>query len=185
MTLTPGKIRGLQTASTPEGGFKILAVDHRDSLRVMIDPDRPESVPAQTLIDIKMTIIRHLAPIATAVMLEPEYSVAQAIVSDTLPGQVGYLCALEAQGYAGDPTARETTLLNGWSVEKAKRLGASAIKLLVYYHPDAGDAAEIQQETIGGVVADCARYDIPLFLEPLYYSPDLTNRQLPSNGGIS
>jgi len=105
-------------------------------------------------------------------MLDPVYSAAQGITTRSLPGSAGYLCALEAQGYAGEPTARETTLLNGWSVEKAKRIGASAIKLLVYYHPDAGDAALAQEQTIRGVVADCARHDIPLFLEPLYYSPD-------------
>lgn len=172
MNLTPGKIRGLQTASTPKGVFKILAVDHRDSMRVLINSDRPESVPAQTLTDIKMAIVEALSPLATAVMLDPEYSAAQAIVMSALPGQVGFLCALEAQGYSGEPTSRETTLLNGWSVEKAKRLGASAIKLLVYYHPDAGDATKAQERTIRGVIADCGRYDIPLFLEPLYYSPD-------------
>ena len=172
MALTPGKIRGLATASSATGTFKILAADHRDSMRVLIDPESPESVPSQTLTDIKMSLLQQVAHHATAVMLDPVYSAAQAIISRSLPGDVGYLCALEAQGYAGEATARETTLLNGWSVEKAKRIGASAIKLLVYYHPDAGEATEIQEETIRGVVADCARYDMPLFLEPLYYSPD-------------
>ncbi len=172
MALTPGKIRGLATASSAAGTFKILAVDHRDSMRVLIDPTSPEQVPSQTLTDIKMSLLRQIAPHATAVMLDPVYSAAQAIVSHSLPGNVGFLCAIEAQGYAGKATIRKTTLLDGWSVEKAKRIGASAIKLLVYYHPEAGAATEIQEETIRGVVADCARYDIPLFLEPLYYSPD-------------
>ncbi len=119
-----------------------------------------------------MALLREVAPHATAVMLDPVYSAAQAIITRSLPGDVGFLCALEAQGYAGEPTARETTLLNGWSVEKAKRLGASAIKLLIYYHPDAGAATDAQEETVRGVVADCARYDMPLFLEPLYYAPN-------------
>jgi len=42
---------------------------------------------------------------------------------------VGALAALEAQGYLGDPSARQTSLLDGWSVEKAKRLGALAPQL--------------------------------------------------------
>jgi tagatose 1,6-diphosphate aldolase len=172
MTLTPGKVRRLSTLSSAAGTFKILAADHRDSMRVIIDPDNPDGVPAQALTDIKMSLLREVAPYATAVMLDPVYSAAQAVATRSLPGGVGFLCALEAQGYAGEATARETTLLNGWSVEKAVRLGASAIKLLIYYHPDAGRAAELQEETVRGVIADCARYDIPLFLEPLYYSPD-------------
>lgn len=64
---------------------------------------------------------------------------------------------------------RQTSLLDGWSVEKAKRVGASAIKLLVLYRPDAGAVTDTQDELIAKVVADCARYDIPLFLEPLPY----------------
>lgn len=172
MTLTPGKIRGLSTASSANGTFKVLAADHRDSMRVLVDPQQPEAVPAQTLTDIKMSLLQEVAPYATAVMLDPVYSAAQAIATRSLPGSVGYLCALEAQGYAGEATARETTLLSNWSIEKAKRIGASAIKLLVYYHPDAGAATERQELIISGVVAECARYDIPLFLEPLYYSPD-------------
>lgn len=170
--LTPGKIRGLMTVSSPQGTFKILAADHRDSMRVLVDPENPDGVPSQALTDIKMSLLRQVAPHATAVMLDPVYSAGQALATRSLPGHVGYLCAVEAQGYAGEPTARETTLLNGWSVEKAKRIGASAIKLLIYYHPDAGKATEAQEETVAGVVTDCARYDIPLFLEPLYYSPD-------------
>ena len=82
------------------------------------------------------------------------------------PGRWASLRQLEAQGYLGDPTARQTSLLDGWSVEKAKRLGASGIKLLVLYRPDTA-AADVQDRMIAAVIADCARYDIPLFLEPL------------------
>ncbi|MDX1522865.1 MAG: hypothetical protein R3264_14655, partial [Anaerolineae bacterium] len=124
--LSPGKIRGLQTLSTPGGLFKVLAIDHRDSLRVLLDPNDPDRLPAAELTALKMAVIEQLAPEATAVMLEPEYSAAQAIVTGALPGQVGFLAALEAQGYLGDPYARQTTLLTGWSVAKAKRLGAGA-----------------------------------------------------------
>lgn len=170
--LTPGKIRALQTVSSADGIFKILAIDHRDSLRVVIDPNRPMAVPATQLTEIKLDVIRHVGPHATAVMLEPVYSAAQAIITHTLSGNVGFLCALEAQGYMGEPSARATTLLDNWSVEKAKRLGASGIKLLVYYHPDEAAASERQRQLIQGVIQECARYDIPLFLEPLFYMID-------------
>lgn len=170
MTITPGKVRGLTAASSVDGIFKVLAVDHRDSMRVIIDPQDPSGLSAERLTDAKLGLIRQLAANATAVMLDPEYSAAQAIMSRALPGGVGFLAAIEAQGYLGDPNARQTSLLDGWGVEKAKRLGASAIKLLVLYRPDAGAVTEAQDRVISAVVADCARYDIPLFLEPLAYS---------------
>lgn len=168
--LSPGKIRGLAATSSPKGIFKVLAIDHRDSMRVFLDPVDPQSISASALTDVKLGLLRELGNEATAVMLEPEYSAAQAIVARSLPGNLGFLAAVEAQGYLGDPNARQTTLLEGWSVAKAKRLGASGIKLLVLYRPDAGAIAEAQDRVIEGVVADCAQHDIPLFLEPLAYS---------------
>lgn len=167
--LSPGKVRGLASASTGEGIFTVLAIDHRDSLRVVLDPADPGSVEPAAITDLKLEIIAGLAGGASAVMLEPEYSAAQAIVARALPGSVGFLAAVEAQGYLGDPEADRTTLLEDWGVAKAKRLGASGIKLLVLYHPDGGVVSEAQERTIGEVVADCAEHDIPLFLEPLLY----------------
>ncbi len=171
-TLTAGKVRGLAATSAADGTFRILAVDHRDSMRVVIDPEHPERLAPSELTDVKLDLIRHLAGDATAVMLDPEYSAAQAIVNRALPGSVGFLAAVEAQGYLGDPTARQTSLLEDWGVGKAKRLGANAIKLLVLYRPDAEAVTDAQDELIQKVVADCAHHDIPLFLEPLAYRLD-------------
>ena len=171
-TITPGKARGLAATSSAGGIFKVLAVDHRDSMRVLIEPENPQVLAASHLTEVKLDLLRQLGADATAIMLDPEYSVAQAIVARALPGSVGFLAAVEAQGYLGDPTARQTSLLDGWGVEKAKRVGANAIKLLVLYRPDAGAVTEAQDEVIKAVIADCARYDIPLFLEPLAYATE-------------
>lgn len=171
-SLTPGKIRGLAATSSDAGTFSVLAVDHRDSLRVVIDPAAPDAIPAASLTAMKLALIREIGDMATAVMLDPEYSLAQAIGTRTLSGHLGIIAAIEGQGYLGDPNVKQTFLLDGWSVEKAKRAGASAVKMLVLYRPDAGEITEIQDEVIAEVIADCARYDIPLFLEPLAYELD-------------
>ena len=167
--LTPGKVRGLAATSTREGVFSILAIDHRDSLRIVLDPADPGSVPASTLTEIKLDLLAGLSEQASAVMLEPEYSAAQAVVTRMLPGHVGFIAAVEAQGYLADPAASETLLLEDWGVAKAKRLGANGIKLLVLVQPGAAAASASQEHTIAGVVAGCAEHDIPLFLEPLLY----------------
>jgi tagatose-1,6-bisphosphate aldolase len=54
-------------------------------------------------------------------------------------------------------------------------MGASAIKLLVYYHPDSSTAAEVESFT-SQVAEDCAKYDLALMLEPLSYSLDETRK---------
>jgi tagatose-1,6-bisphosphate aldolase len=110
-----------------------------------------------------------LAGKATAVLLDPEVSAAQAIAEGVIPNHIGLVVALESTGYTGAATARRAQIIPGWSVEKAKRMGASAIKLLVYYHPDSPAAKEIEEFT--ALIAEaCRKHDLVLMLEPLSYS---------------
>ena len=170
--LTPGKARGLQACSTPQGVFAILAADHRDALRTIVNPDAPETVPATRLTEVKLAVVQHLGPAASAVLLDPVYSAAQAITGGQLPGNIGLLCAVEEQGYLGDPHQRQTSLIAGWSVAKTKRLGANGIKLLLFYNPEAGPSTEAQEELVRRIAADCRRVDLPFFLEPIIYPTD-------------
>lgn len=168
-TLSIGKARALQQCATPNGIFTILAVDHRDAMRTMIDATDPQAVSPQTLTDIKLDIARSLSDLFSAVLLDPIYGAAQAIASGALMVHTGLLVALEDQGYLGDPYHRETTLLTGWSVEKARRLGAMGVKVLLFYHPDAGAVTEKQENFMRAIINDCNRYELPLFLEPIAY----------------
>jgi tagatose 1,6-diphosphate aldolase len=165
-----GKVRALQTASTEQGVFTILAVDHRDAMRVMLNREEPESVPASQLTEIKLSIVKLIGPLATAVLLDPVYSMGQVIAQRALPPQTAFLSAIEEQGYLGDPYGRQTQMLEGWSIEKAKMLGASGVKVLLFYHPQAGEAAEVQERLVATLLAECNRFDIPMFLEPILYS---------------
>ena len=62
-------------------------------------------------------------------------------------------------------------VLPGWGVDRIKRLGASAAKLLVYYHPDAPNAAD-QERLVARVADECRAADLALFLEPLSFGLD-------------
>jgi tagatose-1,6-bisphosphate aldolase len=88
------------------------------------------------------------------------------------------LVATEATGYTGDPTAREGRVLPGWSPAKTRRMGASAAKLLIYYHPEAANAAQARA-LVRQVASDCAASDLPLFVEPLSYPLDPSQKKLP------
>lgn len=173
--LTTGKRRGLQQCATTNGGLAVLALDHRNNLRRALQREKDEIVPDETLITFKREITRILSPSASAVLLDPEYSAFQTIAGSDLPGSTGLIVAVEATGYAGDSEARESRILDGWSVRQAKRMGASGLKLLVYYHPDASTARDIEA-LVAQVAEDCQREDIALFLEPLSYAlvPDET-----------
>lgn len=150
------------------GRFSILAVDHRDSLRRFLRPENPDSLTADEITALKIELVAGVADLATGVMLEPEYSIPQVIEAGALPGGVGFLAALESQGYLDDPEESVATILDGWSIEQAKACGAAAAKLLLAYRPDGRLAA--QQEAVGrAVVAACHDIGLPIAVEPLFY----------------
>jgi tagatose-1,6-bisphosphate aldolase len=167
--ISVGKLRGLQRISSERGTVTVLALDHRQNLRRSLNPENPTLVSDAELSRFKLDVTAAIAGEATAVLLDPEYSAAQAISSGIVPGNVGLVVSVEATGYTGDPTARQCQILPGWNVEKAKRMGADAIKMLVYYHPDSSVASEIEA-TVRQVADDCAEHEIALMLEPLSYS---------------
>jgi len=164
-SLSIGKLRGLQQISSARGTITALALDHRQNLRKA----NPAFVEDEELCRFKLDVVLAMANEATAVLLDPQVSAAQAIARGAIPKQVGLVVALESTGYTGEATARRAQIIPGWSVEKASRMGASAIKLLVYYHPDSPSAQEIEDFT-AKVAADCQEYDLTLMLEVLSYS---------------
>jgi len=170
-----GKLRGLQQISSNRGTFTALALDHRQNLRKA----NPAFVNDEELSRFKVDVTGALAKRATAVLLDPEVSAGQAIAQRAIPNSVGLVVAVESTGYTGDATARHAQIIPGWNVEKAKRMGASAIKLLVYYHPDSNTAGEIEDFT-SNIAEECKKHDLVLMLEPLSYSLD-ENKKLTSN----
>lgn len=163
--MTIGKLRGLQQISSKRGTFTALALDHRQNLRKA----NPTFIHDDQLSRFKLDVVASLASYSTAVLLDPEVAAAQAIAENILPNGAGLVVALESTGYTGDATARIAQIIPGWSVEKAKRMGANAIKLLVYYHPGSPTATSIE-EFVSSVAEECQKHDLALMLEPLSYS---------------
>ena len=167
--LTIGKIRGLQQVANPDGIFVICAMDHRGSLRSMIDEDCPEEVNYEEMVERKLELCSSLAKYASAVLLDPIFGAAQCISHSVLPSDTGLLVSVEASGYSGGKEHRITKLLDGWNVEKVKRMGASGVKILVYYRPDLKQLASRQLDMVNAVAMECIKYDLPFLVEPKSY----------------
>ena len=169
MTYALGALRGVSACASGRGTFAVLALDHRQNLRKELRPDDPASVTYDEMVEFKRAVVRALAPVATGTLLDPEIGAAQCISDGSMPARAGLIVAIEATGYLGSSTARVSRVLDGWSVEKAKRMGASAAKLLVYYHPAAANAHD-QEQLVADVAAACRAADLALFVEPLSFS---------------
>ncbi len=166
-----GKYRHLTQTSTPGGHFVILAIDHRANLRATLDRFAPAPLTDAQFAAFKQQVMRHLLPHASAVLVDPAYGFGPGIADGTISGSTGVLSPLEVTDYDLHPSQREVALIEGWSIGRIKRFGGAGVKLLLFYHPDAPSAAA-KRETVARVVEECARHDVPFFLEPIAYALD-------------
>jgi len=174
MPMSIGKWRRLQQTAGPRGTFSVVAIDHRGPLRRALEKESPQGKTNEALTALKRDIVRQLAPVTSAILLDPETAAGQCVADGSMPGQTGLIVALDT-GSTGDPLNRTTSLVENWSVEKTVRMGASGVKMLLYYHPDAPEASE-REMLVRTVAQDCAQYDIPFFLEPLSCASDGSHR---------
>lgn len=164
--LTPGRFRGLKSSSLAgRDVFGIVAFDQRGSYRRMMPPDSSYG----DLVRVKNEVIGALSSQASAVLTDPTYGLDAAM---RMSGKSGLLLALEKSGYSGDSSYRKTELIPGWTAEKIRKVGANAVKFMVYYNPQSEALAAELELMIRQVVDECHRWDLPLFLEPMSYSVD-------------
>jgi tagatose 1,6-diphosphate aldolase len=131
----------------------------------------PDQIAYEEIARVKALLTRALAPHATAVLTDPEYGYPYSIPH--LPPRVGLLLAQEQTGYEkAGPEGRErlTRLLEGWTATKAGRAGADAVKLLIFYHPDAAEETRGHQREVVQRVGEASRKaDMPFLLEIVTY----------------
>jgi len=147
----------------------MCAIDHRGALKRALNEKNPAAVSYQDMVDFKLDLCQAVAPFASAILLDPEYGAGQAIAAGLLPGSKGLLVSMEKTSYSGDSIARITELLSGWSVKKAKKMGASAVKLLIYFRPDLKDVASKQLNLVARLADECLEEDIAFLVEPVSY----------------
>src|SRR5437870_30213 len=176
--ISVGKLRGLQQISDDTGRFTMIAMDQRGSLQKMLHPDNPKAATYGEVEAVKLGVTEALAPHASGYLLDPEFVVAPAINRFALPGRTGLLVALEQSGYEKKGNWRLTTLLEGWTVEKVKRLGASAAKLLLFFNPDAPrEIVDHQLKVVKTIADECRRLDLAFVCEPMSYPVDVSDEE--------
>jgi len=169
MNVSIGKLRGLQQLANSKGMMTMCAIDHRGALKHALNKKDSDAVSYQDMVEFKLDLCQAVAPFASAILLDPEYGAAQAIASAVLPANKGLLVSMEKTGYSGDSKARITELLPGWTVKKARRMGASAAKLLIYFRPDLKDVASRQLDLVARLADQCLEEDMAFLVEPVSY----------------
>ncbi|HEV3115830.1 MAG TPA: tagatose 1,6-diphosphate aldolase [Gemmataceae bacterium] len=178
LNLSPGKLRGLQSISNPNGTLTMVALDQNSSMISMIKDSLKRRGEAREptfdeIVEAKVMLARALAPRASAVLVDAYYGAWNTVASFSLPRDVGLLVRVEKSG--GNKNARGAPLGEiepGWGVGKIKRMGADAVKLLAQFEPTEPQSAEHQFALVQQVYDDCQKHDILMLLETVAFPFD-------------
>ena len=165
--LTPGKIAGLKAVSDERGVIAAVAMDQRGLLKNMLARELGVSEPPiEMMLEFKQLVARTLTRYASSILLDLEYGLE---ATKNVNGK-GLLLAYEHAGYSPDHPERLPSLRDGWSALRLKEIGASAIKILVYYTPFEKDWVNDRKKAwLERIGAECRAVDMPYFLEFLGY----------------
>lgn len=168
-TLTAGKLWGLRRMADATGRFKMTAVDQRPPIKGPIAKHYGfAEAPYDDVAGFKALLIETLQGESSAMLLDPHYAVPRGI--GLLSPQKGLIVTLEDSLFRETPEGRLSAEIDDWSVEKIKRMGADAVKVLAWYRPDAGAAVNAhQQDFVKRIGGACERFDIPFLFELLVY----------------
>jgi tagatose 1,6-diphosphate aldolase len=169
MTLSAGKFRGLSRLADSGGRFKMLAVDQRPPIEGPIRAARAcDQAPWEDVAEFKRMLVQELQAEASAALLDPHYAYPASI--RLLDPKIGLILTLEDSAFQETPGGRLSHDITEWSVEKIKRAGGDAVKVLAWYRPDAAPAVVAHQKDLVKRIGEtCARFDIPFVLELLVY----------------
>ncbi len=169
LTLTPGKLWGMRRMADSQGRFKMTAVDQRPPIKKPIAEHLGvDTAPWEEVARFKRLLVETLQDQSTAMLLDPHYAIPHGL--DALSPTKGLIVTLEDSMFRDRPGGRLSSDIDHWSVEKIKRMGGDAVKVLAWYRPDADPAiCEAQQDYTKRIGEECARFDIPFLFELLVY----------------
>ena len=173
--LTPGKFRGLQRISNPNGTLTMVALDQNSSMiematKALKGKGQDREPTYEEIVEAKVDLARHLAPAASGVLIDAYYGAWSSVASGAIGPQTGLLVRVEMSGSPKNKVGAPLGLIEpGWSVEKIKLMGADAVKLLAQFEPTEPHSAEHQFQLIDHVYTECKKHDILLLLETVAF----------------
>ena len=161
-----GKLIHIKKLCNDQGHLQMLAIDQRPPIFNLIK-EKKKAYTYKDVVDFKKQISVNLSQYSTAILMDPVYSVPSLIPSSK---SKGLIVTLEDHNFIEKGKGRYSKNIKNWTVEKIKRIGGDAVKVLAWYRPDADQKSiKHQKKYIETIGKQCERYDIPFLLELLVY----------------
>jgi len=162
-----GKLIHLKKLCTDNSHFQMLAVDQRPPIFNIISSAKGRKHSYEEVVECKKLITSNLSHLATAILMDPHYSIPNLLQHNNSKGLV---ITLEEHDFKETLHGRYSSDIDNWSVEKIKKAGGDAVKVLAWYRPDAEKKSlDHQQKYVQRIGEECEKYSIPFLLELLVY----------------
>ncbi|MBI4036321.1 DUF2090 domain-containing protein [Candidatus Daviesbacteria bacterium] len=142
--------------------FLMLALDHRGSFKKLMNPQNPDSVTDENIINLKNEIIDSLKDQFSALLIDETWGLK---ACHEICQVKSFLLPLEKSSHSGITELEYT-------VSQIKEMGASGAKILIDFNPNSENVSH-QLEVARKVMDNCRAEDFPLFLEIVTGSTDL------------
>ncbi|MER3481458.1 MAG: DUF2090 domain-containing protein [Meiothermus sp.] len=171
MKTTPAKARSYTRIGDGAMRFGALAIDQRPPLFHLVAKalgKDPEAVGAEVRA-LKGLLAETLAKSVTGILIDPHYAFPAAM--PLLPRETGLMLTLEHHRFETvEGGWRKSSVIPGWGVEQAVRMGADGLKLLAWHRPDAPpEVVEHQLNFVREVGEQCRKADRLFIFEVLPY----------------
>ena len=168
--LTPGKLRGLQRISNPNGTLTMVATDQNSSMISMMKKATGKEPTYAEVADAKVMLSRSLSPYCSGLLVDGYYGYWSTVAAFAVPASTGLLIRVEKSGATKNAVGAPCGEVEpGWGVAKIKRAGADAVKLLAQFEPNEFDSAERNFQFMMQLHDECIKHDILFLLEPLHF----------------
>jgi len=120
----------------------MLAVDQRPPIFNIISNAKGRRHTYDEVVECKKLITSNLSQLATTILMDPNYSLSNILQYNKSKGLV---ITLEDHSFIETERGRYSDNIQNWSVEKIKKVGGDAVKVLAWYRPDA-DSESIEHQ---------------------------------------
>ncbi|MFB4277880.1 hypothetical protein ACBJ59_21500 [Nonomuraea sp. MTCD27] len=142
----------LDLLARPSGGFAMVAMDQRESLRQMYAAATGERVGDERLTSFKLAVAREVGPHASGFLIDQDYGFGQVAAEGVVGG--GLIVAVDALQQDPDGPVEDTSIDERVDLAAAREAGAVAAKLLLIWRDDEQRGRRL--ETAAEFVRRCA-----------------------------
>ena len=165
-SITTGKYIHIKKLCNDNHHLQMLAIDQRPPIFNLIKKKK-KNYTYEDVVDFKKHISLNLSQYSTAILMDPVYSVPNLVTTSKCNGLI---ITLEEHAFIEKGQGRYSKNIKNWTVEKIKKIGGDAVKVLAWYRPDADQKSiKHQKKYIETIGKQCEKYDIPFLLELLVY----------------